>query len=150
MGKKKVLLVIAFVVIAMVSGGIVSIYAMNKSSVEGKGSAQAEIIDKVQPENKKTTQAEIKSEVQEDKMAFSCGISGCTQTEVHVHNGEYCYPHSADDGHAYHNCGVLGCTEMESHTHNSCGVKGCTQTGEHSHGVNGVGHHQSGHGGGHH
>ena len=118
MGKKKVLLVIAFVVIAMVLGGIVSIYEMNKGSVEAKGSAQAEIIDKVQPDNRKTSQAEIKSEVQADKMAFSCGISGCTQTEVHHHG--------------------------------LCGIDGCTQIGEHSHGGNGVGHHQSGHGGGHH
>ena len=102
MGKKKVLLVIAFVVIAMISGGIVSIYAMNKSSVEGKGSAQAEIIDKVQPENKKTTQAEIKSEVQEDKMAFSCGISGCTQTEEHSHGGNGESHHRSGHGGGHH------------------------------------------------
>ena len=178
-GKKKVISAIAFVAIAMVSGGIVSIYGMNKSSVDVKGASQVET---VQTENEKTAQAEIKSPVQADKVTFSCEVSGCTQTEAHqhglcgidgcmqsgehshgrcdiagcteteahMHNGEYCYPHSADDGHAYHNCGVSGCTEVESHTHNSCGVSGCTQTGEHSHGENSGGHHQSGHGDGHH
>lgn len=174
MGKKKVISTIAFVAIAMVSGGIVSMYEMNKNSLDVKGAAQAETVDVVQTEDEGTTQA--------DKVTFSCGVSGCTQTEVHqhglcgidgcmqigehshgrcdvaecteveahMHNGEYCYPHSADDGHAYHNCGVSGCTKVESHTHNSCGVSGCTQIGEHSHGGNDGGHHQSGHGGGHH
>ncbi|MBD5485229.1 MAG: M56 family metallopeptidase [Lachnospiraceae bacterium] len=74
-----------------------------------------------------------------------CDIAGCTETETHLHNGEYCYPHSADDGHAYHNCGVSGCTEKTAHTHGACGIDGCTQIGEHHHGGNSGGHHQSGH-----
>ena len=31
-----------------------------------------------------------------------CEVAGCTETCGHQHNGVYCYPHSADDGHAYH------------------------------------------------
>ena len=85
-----------------------------------------------------------------------CDIAGCTETGVHQHNGKYCYPHSLDDGHAYHNCGVSGCMEKTAHTHGACGIDGCTQTGDHSHGEshessgNSEGHHRSGNGGGHH
>ena len=79
MGKKKVLLAIAFVAIAMVSGAMVSIYGMNKSSANVKGAEQMEIVNTVQVENEKTTQEEIKSVVQADKVTFSCGVLGCTQ-----------------------------------------------------------------------
>lgn len=170
MGKRNVLLAIAFVAIAMVSGGIVSIYEMNKDSVEAKGAAQAEIVDTVQPtvqpENEETAQAEIQSAIQVDKIKFSCGVSGCTQTEVHQHG--FC----GIDGctqigkHSHGICSVAGCTEIEAHVHNgeycyphsaddghayhNCGVVGCTQTGEHSHVRDGDGHHQSGHGESHH
>ena len=159
MGKNKVISTIAFVAIAMVSGGIVSMYEMNKNSLDVKGAAQAKTVDVVQTEDERTTQAEVHQYglcgidgcMQMGEHSHGrCDVAECTETEAHMHNGEYCYPHSADDGHAYHNCGVSGCTEVESHTHNSCGVSGCMQTGEHSHGGNGGGHHQSGHGGGHH
>lgn len=105
MGKKKVLLVIAFVAIAMVSGGIVSIYKMNKGSVEVKGAVQAENVDAVQAENKKTAQVEIKSTVQADKLTFSCGVSGCTHTEAHQHGL----------------CGIDGCTQIGEHSHGGNG-----------------------------
>lgn len=117
MGKKKILLVITFVVITMVSGAMVSIYEMNKGSVEVKGAAQAEIVDMAQPENEKTTQADIKSAVQTDKMMFSCGVSGCTRTEVHQH------------GH----CGIEGCMQIGEHSHGICGVAGCREAGTHMH-----------------
>lgn len=117
MVKKKVISVIAFVAIAILSGGIVSIY-VNKGSVDVKGAAPVEIADTEQAENEKTAQAGIESTVQADKVTFSCGVSGCTQTEAHRHG--------------------------------LCGIDGCTQTGEHSHGESSGGHHQSGHGGGHH
>lgn len=115
---KKVLLAIAFVAIAMVSGvvsgGIVSAYEMNRGSVvEAKGASQAAIVETVQTENEKIVQAESKGVVQAEKTMFSCGVSGCTQIEVHQHS--------------------------------FCGIEGCTQTGEHSHGGNSRGHHQSGH-----
>lgn len=141
MRKKKVISAIVFVVVAMVSGGIVS-YEMNKSSVDVKGAAQVETVDMVQTEGESTAQ--------EDKVTFSCGVPGCTQTEVHQHG--LC----GIDGcvqigeHSHARCGVAGCTETEVHMHNSCGVSGCTQTGEHSHERNSDGHHQSGHGGSHH
>ncbi len=186
--KKKVLLAIALVTIAMVSGGIISICELNQGTVEAKGASQVASVETVQTENAKMAEAEIKGAVQVEKMTFSCEVPGCTQIEVHQHglcgidgctqigehshgicsiagctetgthqhNGEYCYPHRADDGHAYHTCGVSGCTQADDHTHNSCGVSGCTETGDHRHGGsnessgNSGGHHRSGHGGGHH
>ncbi len=122
MGKKKILLAIAFVAIATVSGGIVSVYGMNKGSVEVKGAPQAEIVETVQPENEKMAQAETKGAVQTEKMTFSCGVSGCTEVESHTHNS----------------CGVSGCTETGEHQHGLCGIDGCTQIGEHSHGICGI------------
>ena len=196
MKKKKVMSVIAFLTVAMISGGIVS-YAANKNISDTESEVQVESAVTVKAGSESVTQAEVKNVVQTEKTAFTCEVSGCTYTEVHqhglcgiegctligehghsgcsvagctetgvhMHNGEYCYPHRADDGHAYHtcgmagctemgnhvhnSCGVAGCTEMGNHTHNFCGVAGCTQTGEHSHRGNG-GCHRSGHGNGHH
>lgn len=118
MGKKKVIAAIAFVAIAMVSGGIVSIYGMNKSSVDVKGAAQVEIVDMVQTENRKTAQAEIKSAVQADKVTFSCGVPGCTQTQEHQHGL----------------CGIDGCAQTGEHSH------GGNSGGHHQFG-HGGGHH---------
>ena len=117
MGKKKVLLAAAFVAIAMVSGGIVSIYALNKGSVEVRGAAQTEIADTVRQERGETEQAEMKSEVWADEMSFSCGVSGCTETEVHQHGL----------------CGIDGCTQIGEHSHGICGIAECTETGTHMH-----------------
>ena len=117
MGKKKVILAIVFVAIAMVSGGIVSIYEMEKSSVEVKGAAQAESVDTVQTENRKTAQEKIENTVLADKMKFSCGVSGCTQTEVHQHGL----------------CGIDGCMQIGEHSHSRCGIAECTETGVHMH-----------------
>lgn len=159
MRKKNILLAAAFTAIAIASGSIVSIYGMNKGSVEVKGAAQAkEITDTVQTENGKTAQAV--------QMTFSCGIPECTQTEAHQHGlcgidgctqtGEHSHSIcgiagcTETEAHLHNSCGVSGCMEMGSHTHNSCGIAGCTQTGAHRHGENGGGHHQSGHRGGHH
>ena len=182
--RKKVLLAIAFVAVAMVSGmisgGIVLLFEINQASVKAKSASQEAVVEVAQLENEKMTQVE--------EMTFSCGVSGCTQTAVHehglcgidgctqigehnhgvcdiagctetgthIHNKEYYYPHSADDGHAYHTCGVSGCTEKTSHTHGACGIDGCTQTGDHSHGGDHENsessgeHHKSSHGSGHH
>ncbi len=85
MGKKKVLLAITFVAIAMASGGMVSIFEMNKGSMEVKATGQTEIEDTTQAELEDTTQAELESAVQADKMMFSCEVLGCTQTGVHKH-----------------------------------------------------------------
>lgn len=144
MGNKNVLLAIAFVAVAMVSGGIVSIYGMDKASAEAKGTAQAEVHQHGLCGIDGCTQTGEHSH-------GICSIAGCTETEVHMHNDQYCYPHRADDGHAYHNCGVSGCTEEIAHTHGDCGIDGCTQIGAHSHRGNSGGHHQpSRHGGCHH
>ena len=102
MGKKKFISAIAFVSIAMLTGGMVSIYVMNKGSMEVKGAAQVRTADTIQAENMRLMRAEVQEVIQADKATFSCGVSGCTQT------------------------------------------------GEHSHGERGGGHHQSGHGNGHH
>ena len=66
---KRVLSALAFVSIAMITGSIVS-YAVNRSSVE------------------------VPDEAQERQAIFSCTVSGCTQTEVHMHGL----------------CGINGCT----------------------------------------
>ncbi|HBN57323.1 MAG TPA: hypothetical protein DD414_11160, partial [Lachnospiraceae bacterium] len=58
-GVKKVLLAIVFVAIAMVSGGMVSIYEMHQYSLEARGAAQAEKEDAAQPETADTAQAEM-------------------------------------------------------------------------------------------
>ena len=132
---------------------IVSVYEMNKGAIEVKA-AQAEIVDTIQSEAEKTAQTEIKSVVQEDKLTFSCGVSGCTQTEVHQHG--LC----GIDGcmqigeHSHDICGVAGCTETEAHVHNgeycyphseddghayhNCGVLGCTEMKSHTHNSCGV------------
>lgn len=117
MEKKKILLAIAFVAIAMVSGGIVSVYEINKGSMEVKGAPQAEIVETVQPENKKMAQAATKDAAQAEKMTFSCGVSGCTQTEAHQHGL----------------CGIDGCTQIGEHSHGICSIAGCTETGTHMH-----------------
>lgn len=117
MVKKKVISAIVFVAIAMVSGGIVSIYEMNKHSEEVKGATQMEVADTAQPENEKTEQAEIKGAVQSDKMTFSCGVSGCTRTEVHQHGL----------------CGIDGCTQIGEHSHARCDIADCTETEVHMH-----------------
>ncbi|MCM1256827.1 MAG: hypothetical protein NC307_03130 [Roseburia sp.] len=139
MWKKKVISAIAFVAIAMVSGGLVSIYGMNKSSENVKDVAQVEIVDTVQTKNDRTAQAEIKNRVQADKVTFSCGVSGCTLTETHQHGL----------------CGIDGCTQIGEHCHgeNSSGYhqSGHHGSGYHQSGHHGSGHHQSGHhGSGHH
>lgn len=167
---KKAVSVIAFVIIAMATGAMVS-YEMNSKSLDVKGAEQVEFGN--------TAQEGEENVVETDETVFTCQVSGCvqttahlhglcgidgctqigehshgrcdmagcTETGVHIHNGVYCYPHSADDGHAYHNCGVAGCTLTESHTHN-CGVAGCTLTESHTHSCGN--HHQSGHGRNHH
>ncbi len=98
MGKKKVISAVAFVAIAMVSGGIVSMYEMNKKSVDVKGAAQVQTVDMVQTEDERTTQA--------DKVMFSCEVSGCTQTEAHQHGL----------------CGIDGCMQIGEHSHGRCGI----------------------------
>ena len=118
MGKKKLISGIAFVAIAMVTGGMVSLYEMNKGSVEVKGgTAQVEAVDTVQAESVEMTQTEVKSAVQADKVVFSCGVSGCTQTEEHQHGL----------------CGIDGCTQIGEHSHGICNIAGCTETGAHMH-----------------
>ena len=122
---KKVLSAIAFVAIAMVSGGLVSIYEMNKGVLEVKSAAQSEIADTVQPEdekaiqskNEQTAQTESERVVQAEEMTFSCDISGCTQTEIHQHGL----------------CGIDGCIQIGAHRHGVCGIAGCTETGIHVH-----------------
>lgn len=75
MGKKKVISVIAFVAIAMVSGC-------------------------TQTEAHQHGLCGIEGCVQIGEHSHGrCDIAGCTETQAHMHNGEYCYPHSADDGH---------------------------------------------------
>lgn len=110
MGKKKVISAILFVAIAMASGSLVSMYGMNKSSVDVKGAAQMEIVDTAQTENEKT--------VQEDKVTFSCGIPGCTQTDEHQHGL----------------CGINGCTQTGEHSHGE-------NSGGHHRSGHGGGHH---------
>lgn len=68
---KKIISAIAFVMIAVVSGSIFSIYGMNKSSVEVKD----------------TPQAGINNTVQVDEKTFSCEVPGCTQIGEHSHGG---------------------------------------------------------------
>ena len=100
MGKKKLISGIVFVAIAMVTGGMVSLYEMNKEPVEVKGgTAQVEAVDTVQAENVKMAQTEVKSAVQTEKVAFSCGVSDCTQAEEHQHGL----------------CGIDGCTQIGEH-----------------------------------
>lgn len=186
---KKALLALAFVAVAVVSGlisgAMVLAFEMYQGSVEAKSAAQETIVEIAQTENEEITQSEemvfscevpgcTQTEVHQHGLCGIdgctqigehshdiCGIARCTKTIAHMHNGEYYYPHSADDGHAYHNCGVSGCTQTDSHMHNSCGVSGCTQTGDHSHGEDhessgsnessgsSGGHHNSGHDSGH-
>lgn len=117
MGKKKILSAIAFVAIAMATGGIVSIYDINKNSMDAKGAAQVEIVDTVQEEYEKTAQAQAQNAVQADKITFSCGVPGCTQTEAHQHGL----------------CGIDGCTQIGEHSHGICDVAGCTDTAVHMH-----------------
>ncbi len=117
MRNKKVLLAIAFVAIAMASGGIVSILGMNKGLVEAKGASQAEIVETAQPGNEEMAQAEVTDEVQAEKVTFSCEVPGCTQTEAHQHGL----------------CGIDGCTQIGEHSHGICGIAGCTETGTHMH-----------------
>ncbi len=117
MGKKKFISGIAFVSIAMLTGGMVSIYEMNRGSVEVKGAAQMVTADTVQAENIKLARAEVKEAVQIDKATFSCGVSGCTQTEEHQHGL----------------CGIDGCAQIGEHSHGVCNIAGCTETGAHMH-----------------
>ena len=104
--RKKVLLAIAFVVVAMVSGmvsgGIVLLFEMNQGSVEAKSASQEVIVEMAQIENEEMTQVE--------EMTFSCGVSGCTQTVVHQHGL----------------CGIDGCTQIGEHSHGICSIAGCT------------------------
>ena len=118
MGKKKILSAIAFVAIAMVTGGIVSIYAMNKGSVDAKAAEQMKIMDTAQAENEETVRAEVASVVQADEITFSCGVPGCTETEVHQHGL----------------CGIVGCTQIGEHSHGGNG-------GGHHQSGHGGGHH---------
>lgn len=99
---KKVTAVIAFVAIAMVSGSIVSVYAMNKSSVEINDAPQVEIVDTVQAGNEKTVQAEIMSAVQTDEVTFTCRVAGCTQTGEHSHGGNSGDHHHSGHGGGHH------------------------------------------------
>ena len=117
MGKKKFISGIAFVSIAMLTGGMVSIYEMNRGSVEVKGAAQMVTADTVQAENIKLARAEVKEAIQIDKVTFSCGVSGCTQTEEHQHGL----------------CGIDGCAQIGEHSHGVCNIAGCTETGAHMH-----------------
>ena len=89
---KKILSAIAFVSIAMITGSIVS-YAVNRSSVE------------------------VPDEAQEKQASFSCTVSGCTQTEAHMHGL----------------CGINGCTLTGEHSHGRCNIAGCTETAAHMH-----------------
>lgn len=114
---KKIISAILFVAIAMATGSIVSIYAMNQGSVDAKAAEQMETMDTVQAENEAVAQTEIKSENQVDKMTFSCGVSGCTQTEVHQHGL----------------CGIDGCTQTGEHSHGTCNIAECTEPGAHMH-----------------
>ena len=118
MGRKKIISAIAFVAIAMVTGGMVSVYEMNKGSVEVKGTAQVETVDTVQAENMKLAEAEDKGAVQVDKVTFSCGVPGCTQTEEHQHGL----------------CGIDGCTQVGEHSHGE-------SRGNHHQSGHGKGHH---------
>lgn len=99
---KKVIAVIAFVAIAMVSGSIVSVYAMNKSSVEINDAPQMEIVDTIQAGNENTVQTEITSAVQVDEMTFSCGVAGCTQMGDHSHGGSSGGHHQSGHGGGHH------------------------------------------------
>lgn len=99
---KKVIAVIAFVAIAMISGGIVSIYAMDKNPVEIKGAEQAEIEDTLQAENEKTMQTEIDSMVQTDEVMYVCGVLGCTQTGEHSHGENSGGHHQSGHGGGHH------------------------------------------------
>lgn len=117
MGKKKFISGIAFVSIAMLTGGMVSIYEMNRGFVEVKGAAQMVTADTVQAENIKLARAEVKEAIQIDKVTFSCGVSGCTQTEEHQHGL----------------CGIDGCTQIGEHSHGVCNIAGCTETEAHMH-----------------
>ena len=117
MGKKKFISAIAFVSIAMLTGGMVSIYVMNKGSMEVKGAAQVRTADTIQAENIKLARAEVKEAIQIDKVTFSCGVSGCTQTEEHQHGL----------------CGIDGCTQIGEHSHGVCNIAGCTETEAHMH-----------------
>ncbi|MCM1144501.1 MAG: hypothetical protein NC318_14025 [Blautia sp.] len=117
MGKEKIVLATAFVAAAMVSGSIVSVYAMNQSSVEAKGAPQTERVVMVQPENGKMAQAEMEDIIQIENAMFFCKVPGCIQTEVHQHGL----------------CGIDGCTQIGEHSHDICSIAGCTETGTHMH-----------------
>lgn len=117
MVKKKVLFAITFVTVAMVSGGVVSGFGMNQDSVEAKGTSQVATVETVQAENVKMVEAKSNVVVQAEKMTFSCGVSGCTETEVHQHGL----------------CGIDGCTQIGEHSHGICDIAGCTETGTHMH-----------------
>lgn len=74
---KKIILAIVFMAIAMASSSIASIYRMDKNLAEAEDAVQA------------------------DGMSFSCGVSECTQTEVHQHGL----------------CEIDGCTQIGEHSH---------------------------------
>ena len=121
---KKALLALAFVAVAVVSGlisgGLVLAFEMYQGSVEAKSASQEAIVEITQTENGEITQAEIEDAVQAEEVTFSCGVSGCTQTEVHQHGL----------------CGIDGCTQIGEHSHDICGIARCTKTSAHMH--NGV------------
>lgn len=57
-----------------------------------------------------------------------CNVEGCSLTYNHIHNGQYCYGHSLNDGHDYHEaCTIAGCTETGVHYHNDNCYFGCSQ-----------------------
>lgn len=100
MVKKKVLLVIAFVVIALISCGIVSAYEMKP---ESKGAVHT---------------CEVSGCTQTGEHHHDvCDIEDCTETCVHMHNGEYCYPHHTEDEYTHNTCGMDGCTQVGENTH---------------------------------
>ena len=111
--RKKVLLAIAFVAVAMVSGvvsgSMVLLFKMNQGSVEARSASQEAVVEMAQTENEVNTQ--------EEETTFSCGVSGCTLTEVHQHGL----------------CGIDGCTKIGEHSHGICSIAGCTQTSTHQH-----------------
>lgn len=116
MKKKKVISVIAFLSIAIVSGGIVS-YEMNKRLLDAKGEVQVESVEAVQAGNENVGQSEIKNVVQTEKTAFVCGVPGCTHAEAHQHGL----------------CGIEGCTLIGEHSHDRCNVAECMEAGVHMH-----------------
>ena len=181
MAKKKVLSAIMFLMVAMVSGvisgGMVVFFEMHQGSVEAKSASQEAIVEIAQTENEEIAPVEIEDEVQSEEMTFSCGVAGCTQTDVHDHGLCGIDGCTQIGEHSHDICGIAGCTETGAHMHDgeycyphsvndghayhTCGVSGCTQTGDHSHGENhqssgsnessgsSGGHHNSGHDSGH-